>query len=376
MTQLKDSRRVALFLPSLAGGGAERVMATLANSLCQSGVSVDLVVSSASGAFMNQIDPGVRLVDLKSARVLSSLFALTRYLRRARPEALISALYHANMVAIIAARLAGTGVRVVVSEHNVFYSAPAENSSTPLSLLLYAFGMRLLYPLAHEVVAVSQGVAKDLRQVAKLRAPPRVIYNPVLSPQLYTRAQQSLSHPWFGQGEPPVILAVGRLDPVKGFSNLIRAIGLVRKTNPVRLMILGEGEERAKLQSEIDTLALQGAVSLVGFVENPYAYMKRAQLLVLSSFREGLPTVLIEALALGTPVVATDCEAGPSEILEQGRLGKLIPVNDVPAIAEAITTCLGTAALHTDQAHLKKYTQQAAVAAYLDAAGLPLAVGR
>ena len=367
--------RVALFLPSLDGGGAERVMVTLANGLSETGLEVDLVVAKAHGAFLKQLGPKVRLIDLDCNRMLFSLVSLARYLRSNRPAAMISAMYHANVVAIAAARLAACGVRVVATEHSTFDLVPAEQSANPSTSSFYALAMRLLYPFAHEIVAVSKGVAGDLKRVARLKVEPRIIYNPILSKQIYSKAQREPNHAWFAAGQPPVVLAVGRLDPVKGFADLIRAFALVRKNTMARLLILGEGDERANLQAQIDALSLRADVVLHGVTDNPYAYMKRACLLVLSSTREGLPTVLVEALGLGTPVVATDCVAGPSEILEAGRFGTLVPVGDVTALAGAISHVLGAAAghvvrNHSDRSHLIKYTKEAAVAAYLDAASV------
>jgi glycosyltransferase involved in cell wall biosynthesis len=164
----------------------------------------------------------------------------------------------------------------------------------------------------------------------------KVIYNPVITPELFAKAEEPLDHPWFRPGEPPVVLGVGRLTQAKDFPTLIRAFALVRKERPARLMILGEGEERPKLEALVRELGLEEDVALPGFVGNPYKYIARAGVFVLSSAWEGLPTTLVEALALGTPVVSTNCKSGPEEILEEGRWGRLVPVGNIEELAKAI----------------------------------------
>lgn len=331
--------RVALFLPSLHGGGAERVMLTLAKGFAERGLSVDLVLARAEGPYLAEVPSSVHLVDLKAPRVLLALPSLVSYLRRERPRALISALDHANVLALWARALARVPVRVVVSVHNTLSLATSHAQN--LRARWIPLCIRLFYPWADAVVAVSQGVAEDLIRLTGLpREKIEIIYNPVVTPELLAKAQEPLDHPWFAPGEPPVILGVGRLTEQKDFPTLIRAFALVRAQRPVRLMILGEGKDRPKLEALVRELGLQDDVALPGFVPNPFAYMVRAAVFVLSSRWEGLPTVLIEALACGTPVVSTDCPSGPREILEDGKWGRLVPVGDVDALADAIRMTL------------------------------------
>jgi glycosyltransferase involved in cell wall biosynthesis len=204
--------------------------------------------------------------------------------------------------------------------------------------------IKIFYPWADAIVANSRGVAEDLMKLTGLpRDKIQVIYNPVVTPELFAKAEEPLDHPWFRPGEPPVILGVGRLTQQKDFPTLIRAFALVRKERPARLMILGEGEERPKLEALVRELRLEEDVALPGFVENPYKYMKRAAVFVLSSKWEGLPTVLIEALALGTQVIATNCPSGLEEVLEGGRWGRLVSVGDFAGLAQAILDRLNNA---------------------------------
>jgi glycosyltransferase involved in cell wall biosynthesis len=331
-------KRLAFFLPGLYGGGAERIMLNLAKGISERGYPVDLILARAEGPYLAEIPVSVRLIDLKAARVLSSAPALIRYLRQERPAALLSAL-HANVVSLLSWRVAGVPFRVVVSEHNTLSYVV---SGTPdLRWQIFPQFARLFYPWAGGIVAVSNGVAEDLAKTAKIRRDRiQTIYNPIVTPDLQEKSQAPLDHPWFGAGEPPVLLAVGRLTAQKAFDLLIQAFAKVRKTHSTRLLILGEGEERPALEALVKQLGLEKDVSLPGFAPNPYAYMARAALFVLSSKWEGLPTVIVEAMSFGTPIVATDCPSGPREILRDGQYGQLVPVGDTDALANAIAATL------------------------------------
>jgi glycosyltransferase involved in cell wall biosynthesis len=330
---------VALFLPSLAGGGAERVVLNLAAGLAQRGVRTDLVLASAEGPYLPLVPPGVRVVDLKASRVLRSLGPLARYLRRERPLALLAALDHANLVAIVAARMAGGHTRTVISIHINFARKIPGATSIRISAISWLLGR--LHPWADVIVAVSDGLADELARATSI---PRdridVIYNPVITPALLSAASERPSHPWFEDATCPIVLGVGRLVPQKNFRLLIDAFAIVKRDHHARLVILGEGPERSALEAQVRHHGLQEAVSLPGFLANPYACMARASVFALSSDFEGLPTVLIESLAVGTPVVATDCESGPREILRGGTLGELVKVGDLRAMAQAIARAL------------------------------------
>lgn len=329
------SYRIALFLPSLIGGGAERVMVNLACGFTKLGFCVDIVLVKAQGTYLQDIPPEIRIVDLKAERTLYSLPKLVGYLLREKPEALLSALEQANVVALWAKKLAFSPVRVVVSVHSTL--SVSSQKAFSWRGRLSPWWAHFFYPWAEAIVAVSQGVAEDLIACTGLpRREVHVIYNPIITPELFIKAEEPLDHPWFRLGEPPVVLGVGRLAEEKDFPTLIRAFALVKKERPVRLVILGEGEDRSKIESLVRKLGLEKEVALPGFVENPYKYMKRAAVFVLSSRWEGFGNVLVEAMTLGTPVVSTDCPSGPAEILEGGKWGRLVPVGDVGGLARAI----------------------------------------
>lgn len=322
-------QRIAFFLPSLGGGGAERVTVTLANAIATEGFKVDIVLAEAVGSFISDVDPGIRIIDLKAGRVSRSVFGLARYLRQERPDAMISAMNHANVVAVMARLLSRNGVRLILVEHST-PTIEAANNRSLRSKIVYAL-MHWLYPQADAIVAVSNGVADSLATFARIdRKSITTIYNPFDIEAIRKRASEPIEHPWFAEGEPPVILGIGRLTEAKDFSTLISAFALLRKSTAARLMILGEGQDRTKLENLIIELGLsKDEVSLPGFVDNPYTYIGHCGAFVLSSKWEGLPSVLIEAIICGAPVISTDCPSGPKEILIGGKLGRLVEVGDV-----------------------------------------------
>ena len=329
---------VAIFLTSLEGGGVERVLINLTRGFIEQGLSVDLVLVKLEGSFLPLVPPEVNIIHLQGKRLITSLPALVRYLKENKPQALLSALEDTNLVALWSRKIGGVSTRTVVSVHNTL-SIESQNS-TQLKRRISPYLVRWFYPWADAVVTVSQGAADDLIKLGLSKELVKVIYNPVVTPELFKKVAEPVDHPWFAPGSPPVILGVGRLEKQKDFPMLIRAFAQVQQQRPAKLMILGEGKERPQLEALVQELGLTEVVALPGFVANPYAYMAASDVFVLSSLFEGLPTVLIEAMAGGTRVVSTDCESGPAEILEHGRYGKLVPVGDVKGMAEAIIKSL------------------------------------
>lgn len=328
-------RRLAIFLPSLAGGGAERVSLSLAREIASRGIAVDLVLSRLAGPYVSEVPDSVRIVHLEASRVSTSLPGLVRYLRRDRPDAMLTVMSHANVVGIAAARISRTSTRVVTSEHDTLSQVTERTARRRARLMPYLVARA--YPRADAIVAVSSGVADDLAKTTGLaRGDIDVIYNPVVTPEVEKATNQIPDHPWFTPGQPPVVLGVGRLAQKKDFPSLMRAFAQIRERSPARLVILGEGPDRDDLDRLARELSIEGAVSMPGFVENPLAYLRASSVFVLSSRWEGLPTVLIEALYCGVPVVATDCPSGPREILADGKYGELVPVGDVRAIADGL----------------------------------------
>ena len=367
------SNRVGVFVPSLEGGGAERVMVTLANAIAARGYSVDLVLASRQGPYLKDVAGNVRLVDLRAGRVIKALLPLARYLRQQRPEVVLSAMTHANVIALLARRLSHVAIRVLISERGLMSGECAIAQGVPAHVGYWL--ARRLYPAADGIGTVSRAAANDLANFLKLPIDRvHALNNPFDLDRIAGLAAESVPHPWFAHQQPPLLLAIGRLNEAKDFCTLIRAFAQLRQKRPARLMILGDGELRAPLEALIQECELTAEdIQMPGFVSNPFAYLSRAHLFVLSSRREGLPGVLIEAMACGTPVVSTNCLSGPDEILEGGRWGQLVPVGDVSALAQAITTTLNTPQEQRPNVRLRAqdFVQDQAVDAYLRFLGLP-----
>jgi len=325
---------IAFFLPNLNGGGAERISINLLKGMAEKGIPLDLVLANAEGSYLDQIPKSVRLINLAEKRVLKAMLPLSAYLREHQPAALLSHQNHANVIATIARKVAGTNTRLILVEHNTLSAAKTTSVADRVVKRL----MRWVYPLADVIIGVSQGVSLDLEHQLGLPLGKVItIYNPIVDSDLFAKAQAPLDHPWFQEDAPPVFLAVGRLTEQKDFLTLIQAFSQLRKQAIARLLILGEGESRAELEAAICQLGIEKDVSLPGFIENPYAYMKRAKAFVLSSRWEGLPTVLVEAMACGCSVISTNCPSGPQEILEAGKYGQLVPIEDSSALSKAMS---------------------------------------
>jgi glycosyltransferase involved in cell wall biosynthesis len=356
-------------MPTVHGGGAERAMLNFSRELVRLGMQVDLVVGNFEGPLRELVPAGVRVVSFGASRLSYGIVSLIRYLNRERPAALYSTITNANVIAAVAGRVAKSPTRIIVRHSNVPISEPKTTWRRRLTTRL----LPATYKLADGIIAVSEGVAQELCTLAPaVSSRVRVIPTPVLSPEVLEQGMEPAVHPWLAaDAAEPVVLAAGRLQKQKGFGTLLKAFALVRQRQKARLIIIGEGDERQNLESCVESLGLQTDVSLPGFQSNPFSFMNQARVFVLASEFEGLPNVLIQAMAFGTPVVATDCKSGPREILEDGRLGALVPVGDVAELARAIERTLALpkqmhAALHVQA----RYGAEVATRQYLALAGL------
>ncbi|MGE0449178.1 MAG: glycosyltransferase [Vicinamibacterales bacterium] len=327
--------RIALIFSSLRPGGVERIRLTLARGFLQRGLAVDLVIVNAEGPLAPDLPEGARVIDLRKRRTIHAFAALVRYFRRERPLAALSAQTHLNLVTLAARVASRAPGRIAVSEH-IALDAVLRHAAT-WKERLFPIGVKLLYPHADAVVAVCRATAERFSSASGLPLDRiAVIYNPVVTADLVERSQAPIEDEWLGDGKPPVILSAGRLTPQKDHETLLRAFALVRRTRPCRLLVLGEGSERDRLERIARDLGVETHVRLAGFAINPFPYMRRARLFALSSRWEGFGNVLVEAMACGLPVVSTDCPSGPAEILQDGAWGLLVPVGDPGALASAI----------------------------------------
>nr|WP_277818372.1 glycosyltransferase [Gemmobacter straminiformis] len=356
--------KLSLVLPDFGGGGAERIMVTLANAFAARGFDTTMIAGQAKGPCLADLSAGVRLLDLDVPRFGRAIPALVRHFRTDRPDAVLSALTHANLATLVAARLARGAPRIVVAEHNSITMMLASGSRAKRAAKRAL--ARLLYPRAACVTFVSRAMQDEFAAALALPADRRrTIYNPLPLGHLRDMAATPPRHPWLRDRTTPVLVAAGRLAPQKDFPTLLRAFALLAQTSPARLVIFGEGPDRPALQAQVNDLGLGARVSLPGFVPSLPVELAAADLFVLSSRWEGLPGVLLESLAVGTPVVATDCPTGPDEILEQGRWGRLVPVGDAPALAEAIRESLARPLPPASDAMLARFDTDHIIDQYL-----------
>lgn len=329
---------IALFFSSFRVGGVERTQILLAEELIRRGIEVDLVLVSAKGPLLKNIPTKARLVNLNVGHVSHSLFPLIQYLRNSRPDALIASQTHNNCLAIIAKALSFSSCNLVITEHT---DREMVISKANLKEHLISVIARWIYPAANHIIAVSEGVAKSLQTTLSVPySKIKIIHNPVIPSHFYKLTKENVNHKWFKQTEVPIIVAVSRLEPEKDIPNLLRAFSILLCYKQAFLVIIGDGSERLDLELLSNSIGISDRLFMPGYISNPYPFMSKADLYVLSSQREGLPSTLIEALACGLPIVSTNCPSGPAEILKNGKYGKLVPVGDSDALAEAMLEAL------------------------------------
>jgi glycosyltransferase involved in cell wall biosynthesis len=363
---------IAVFASFSGKGGVERMLVNLMRGFVDAGRRVDLLLVRVDSPYLEHLPAAVHRIELGASHTFLAIPALARWLRTERPAALLAAKDRAGRAAVLARTLAGTDTRLVLRLGTNLSTAMAERSALDRGLR-YA-PIRWLYPRLDHIVAVSDGVASDTATISRLPGERiTVIRNPVVTPELDELAAAPCPHPWLTDpagNAPPVIIGAGRLQRQKDFPTLLSAFARLKSQRPCRLLILGEGRGRGALENQSAALGLRlgvdGDVDLPGHQRNLYCHLARGALFVLSSAWEGSPNVLTEALALGTPVVSTDCPSGPREILQQGRYGPLVPVNDPAALAAAMAHTLDhpLPAAELKQA-VSEYTQAASAARYL-----------
>jgi len=322
-------RRLALFLPDMGIGGAERVALAMLQGFLDRGYEVDLVLANGIGPLLALVPKEVTIVDLRAPRFRQVLFALVRYLRERRPYALQAMMWPTPLLALIARRLAGVDTRIVVSEHTTLSLVP-QALRYPLVRAL----TRRAYRKADALIAVSAGTADDLAAFVRLpREQIEVIYNPLQLPETLPAADEAASLWPAGTRR---LLAVGELKAEKNYPLLLRALTRLRAQLPVSLLILGDGSLRAEIERQIAAAGLDDIVVMAGFHNEIWRFYTAAEIFILSSDVEGFGNVLVEAMHAGVPVVSTDCPSGPAEILGGGHFGTLVPCDDDEALAEAI----------------------------------------
>ncbi len=344
-SQSNSLGKVAIYIDSLRGYGADKVLLKIAEGLAGLDVDVDMVTAKKVGEISSQINPRVNLIDFGSSRfnLIKNVIGLTRYLIDQKPAILFSSIHFNNVTsacAMVLARLLGVKSKLVVRQANSL-EYQLKGYPFPVGALMYPL-IKMAYKKADLIICPSKGLLSDLTKFMKVEESKiQLVYNPTVTADIFEKAKQEIDHPWFKSKSCPIIVAAGRLKPQKDFKTLIHGFARVKRNfTDAKLVILGEGSQRQELENLITKLGITEDVDLIGFQENPYAFIAKADVFVLSSIYEGLPNILIEALALKTKIVATNCPSGPAEILKFGKYGSLLPTNSPflleAAIAEAL----------------------------------------
>jgi glycosyltransferase involved in cell wall biosynthesis len=329
---------VTFVIESLDIGGAERVVCNLATVFNDNGWSVDVVVTRNYGPLKQDLPNDVVVWSIEVGRTLTTIPKLVQYLRDRRPDAVVANMTHINVVAGIAVRLARVDTSLAVVEHSMLSDRIERMDGHKEWLTAKLAGK--VYQWADAVVTVSDRLAEDVATVTGVdRDLITTIYNPIVTDELFEQADESVDDRWLGGNGPPIVLNVGRLEVRKDIPTLFRAFRRLIERRECRLVICGDGPDRSSLESLATELGIDKYVKFTGWVDNPYKYMSRADVFALSSLAEGFSNVLVEALAMGCPVVSTDC-GGPAEILEEGEWGRLVPVGDEDGMAMAINEIL------------------------------------
>jgi glycosyltransferase involved in cell wall biosynthesis len=367
--------KLAILVSFSGQGGVERMISQLATAFVELGIEVDLLLVKAKGPFCAALPPEARQIPLRTRHTATSVWEVARYLRRERPTALLAVKHRAIIAALRARSLSGVQVPIAGRLGTTVSAALAAKSVWRRTLWYRA--MKQYYPQLDGIIPVSEGVAADIHQITGLPWERlTVIRNPVITSSLMDAAGQPVDHPWLQNPEYPVIMGAGRLTEQKDFPTLISAFAAVRRVRPARLIILGDGQDRDALLALAQQQGVLDDIALPGFQLNPYAWLSKANVYVLSSRWEGSPNSLTEAMALGTPVVATDCPSGPRELLDGGRIAPLVAMGDVPALADAIIKQLDapTPGVILQDA-VKAYHAHTSAKHYLHTLGMPCPQG-
>jgi len=358
--------KIAFFIPSFGGGGAERVMINLANGFASKGIDVYLVVFSNQGVYKKELSDNIKLIDINSNRALFSYFAIKSFINKEKPQILYSTLGHVNILLLIVKLLSiNDDYKLIIRES----STPSEviKHKNNIGLWLTNILKKVLYPFANLIIAPSKGVSSDLNDNYKIKKRKmEVINNPIDFDRLNKLSKMPLDD-YYKIQSSRCIIGIGTLKKCKDFETLIKAFSIVKKTHNCKLIILGEGPERQPLENYINELNLEEHVYMPGFVTNPFNYLKASDVFVLSSLYEGSPNVLIQAMLLGVPCVSTNCKSGPEEILMNGKYGQLIEIGDQLGMSKAIINVFEGKWKNANINGLeKKYNLEKLVNQYLD----------
>jgi glycosyltransferase involved in cell wall biosynthesis len=340
---MSKKRNISFLVPVLKGGGAERNVINLVNNLDKEKYQVFIVAGNVEGKFQEGVSDSIKIINLKCNGLFSFLIKLCRYLKIENPDILVSALPHINTISAISIFFLRSKTKLVITEHTTFSMLPSTARTLTKRLaakFILPTLMKIFYPVARVIICVSNGVAEDLSLILKNSQKIKIIYNPVTEEKIYSLSEENLVEDSVLFEKEPVIIAIGRLVKAKDYPTLLNAFKIVLEKKSAKLIILGEGPEEVFIKKLVKDLRILEKVFFLGFKKNPYKYLKNSSVFVLSSIREGFGNVIVEAMACGVPVVATDCKSGPAEIIQNGVNGILVEQQNPEKLAEAILEIL------------------------------------
>lgn len=331
-------KSVCFFLPSFAGGGAERIIISIANTFARDGIDVSMCVATDEGPRKQDLSPSIPVTVLGKPRLMFALFSLILHLRNTKPAVVYTTMMHANVIVSMAVFISRIRCQVVLREAVSLEMLRSEVS--PMVFYTWLTLIRIFYSRASRVVAVSSAIKQELHEVAKVKPADKVqvIYNAIdANYETLLQSEMVPSQEWMT--EVPYVIGIGRFTEQKGFDVLVKALSIAneRRSTPFGLVLLGDGDGRTQIEELIEQSRIEYSF-LPGYVENPMPFIKNAAAYVLSSRFEGLPNAMIQAMACGTEIISTDCPTGPRELLEGGKWGRLVDVDDVDAMANELAS--------------------------------------
>ncbi len=351
-------------------GGIGRSLTNLANALNQLGFRVDILVDREKFPYAGDVAEGINIRRLRTSHRIGGMGHLLAYISRYEPSVVLTPFVQLTVLAVRTRSIFRIPLKIYANVHSTYTVDFA--ALAPAKRRRRVKDMKRYYPRCDGIIAVSKGVAADFSKLTGLGENRiQTIHNPIVTDALTLDSEDRPEHPWFEDGQPPVLMGLGRLIESKNFNHLIHSFNIVRKELECRLMLLGDGPERENLEQLAHKSPFASDIMFMGHQDNPFPFLRYSSIFVLSSAYEGLPSTLIESMAVGTPVVSTDCPHGPHEILEGGRFGELVPVNDPVALSEAIKrTMVNPVDSSTLKAAAERFRDKRIAESYLSTFGL------